>query len=60
VWRPDRGRSCPASTITPPANDFSDFTLTVTATASEAVGSSTASSSTTIDVTVVGSADAPT
>jgi hypothetical protein len=45
-------------TITPPLNDFSDFTLTVTATATD-TGGDTATTSTTIDVIVVGAADAP-
>jgi large repetitive protein len=45
--------------ITPPANSDADFTLTVTATSTEAVGGGTASRNTTLAVTVDGVADAP-
>ena len=46
-------------TITPPADDADNFTLTVTATATDDSGD-TASTSATIDVSVEGVADAPT
>ncbi|MBL8838740.1 MAG: hypothetical protein JNL66_20975 [Alphaproteobacteria bacterium] len=45
-------------TLTPPANDAGDFTLTVTATATD--GASTATASQTLDVTVDSAPDAPT
>ncbi len=47
-------------TITPAANDDSDFSLNVTATSTEADGGDTASTLGTIAVTVTGDADAPT
>lgn len=46
-------------TITPPTDDASDFTLTVTATATDDSGD-TASTTGTIDVSIEGVADAPT
>ena len=47
-------------TVTPPANSDGDFTLTVTATSTEANGGDTASTVATFDVTVGAVADAPT
>ena len=46
--------------VTPPADSSEDFSLTVTATATEATTGDTATSSTTIDVAVTGVADKPT
>ena len=47
-------------TVTPPANSDADFTLTVTAISTEAVGGDTTSTTTTLPVTVAAVADAPT
>ncbi len=47
-------------TVTPPSNDDADFTLTVTATSTEADGGDTASTVETIEVAVAAEADAAT